>query len=151
VAGAVGAGRTGLRVSPIAPVNGLALDSDPATTFGHALAALAPLKLAYVHVVEGATGGPRDTLPGFDFPALRRAAGADPGHTAWMVNNGYSRDMAQAVLASGQADLVAFGKAFISNPDLGRRLRDNLPWAEGNRKTYYGGAAEGYTDYPVAA
>ncbi|EHR69035.1 NADH:flavin oxidoreductase [Burkholderiales bacterium JOSHI_001] len=150
VAAAVGAGRTGVRVSPIAPVNDLALDSDPAATFGHALAAVAPLKLAYVHVVEGSTGGPRDVVPGFDFQALRHAAGADQGNTAWMVNNGYTRDMAQAVVASGQADLVAFGKPFISNPDLGRRLRENLPWTEGNRKTYYGGGAEGYTDYPAA-
>jgi N-ethylmaleimide reductase len=68
-----------------------------------------------------------------------------------MVNNGYGRDMALDAVAQGRADLVAFGRPFISNPDLGRRLRENLPWAEGQRKTFYGGGAEGYTDYPPAA
>jgi N-ethylmaleimide reductase len=66
-----------------------------------------------------------------------------------MVNNGYSRDMALAAVASGAADLVAFGKLFISNPDLVRRLRDDLPLAALNPKTLYGGGAAGYTDYPA--
>jgi N-ethylmaleimide reductase len=64
-----------------------------------------------------------------------------------MVNNGYDRAMALEAVASGAADLVAFGRPFIGNPDLGRRLRDDLPWAPSDRKTYYGGSAGGYTDY----
>jgi 2,4-dienoyl-CoA reductase-like NADH-dependent reductase (Old Yellow Enzyme family) len=56
--------------------------------------------------------------------------------------------MALQAVASGVADLVAFGRPFIGNPDLGRRLRDDLPWAASDRKSYYGGGAGGYTDYP---
>jgi N-ethylmaleimide reductase len=59
--------------------------------------------------------------------------------------------MALEAVASGQADLVAFGKPFIANPDLGRRLREDWPWAEGDRKTFYLGGAHGYVDYPSYA
>jgi N-ethylmaleimide reductase len=65
-----------------------------------------------------------------------------------MVNNGYDKALADQALADG-ADLVAFGKAFIANPDLTRRLRENAPLNTGDRKTYYGGGATGYTDYPT--
>ena len=68
-----------------------------------------------------------------------------------MVNNGYDRDMAQEALASGRADIVAFGRAFISNPDLVERLKQNAPLNELNRDTLYGGGAKGYTDYPTLA
>jgi N-ethylmaleimide reductase len=64
-----------------------------------------------------------------------------------MVNNGYDRAMALQAVATAAADLVAFGRPFIGNPDLGRRLREDLPWAASDRKTYYGGGAAGYTDY----
>ncbi len=67
-----------------------------------------------------------------------------------MVNNGYSREMAMDALASGAADLVTFGRLFISNPDLVARLRADLPLAPLERETLYGGGAEGYTDYPPA-
>lgn len=141
VTGAIGGGRTGLRLSPVTPANDAAQDSHPQALFEHAVRALAPLNLAYIHVVEGATGGPRDIAP-FDYAALRRLFDG-----AWMVNNGYDRAMALDAVASGRADLVAFGKAFISNPDLGRRLREDRPLAEPDRLTFYGGGAAGYTDY----
>ena len=95
-------------------------------------------------MVEGATGGAREHAPG-GYAALRR-----PFPAAWMLNNGYDRSMALEAVASGRADLVAVGRPFIATPDHGRRLRDGLPWADGDRKTYYGGGAAGYTDYPVA-
>ena len=145
VAAVVGAGRTGLRLSPVTPANDAGLDSDPQALYGRALQRLAPLQLAFVHVIEGATGGARDPAP-FDYAALRRHFDG-----RWIVNNGYTGEMAQQAVATGQADAVAFGKPFIGNPDLGRRLREDLPWAESNRKTYYGGDAVGYTDYPVWA
>jgi N-ethylmaleimide reductase len=65
-----------------------------------------------------------------------------------MVNNGYDGALAHTAVAQG-ADLVAFGKPFIANPDLTRRLRDGLPLNEADRQTFYGGGAEGYTDYPA--
>ena len=147
----IGAGRTGLRLSPITPANDAAQDSDAAALYGAAVAALAPLKLAFLHIIEGATGGPRDLtdkgVKPFDYAALRALAGP----AAWMVNNGYDRAMALDAVASGHADLVAFGKPFIGNPDLGLRLRNGAPWAALNQKLLYGGGAAGYTDYPTLA
>lgn len=148
IAAEIGAGRTGLRLSPITPSNDAALDSDPQGLYELALQRLAPLKLAFVHVVEGSTGGPRDSAP-FDWAALR--ARFKDGHEAggWIVNNGYARAMAIDAVAAGRADAVAFGKAFIANPDLVERLRRDAPLAEAHRATFYGGGAEGYTDYPA--
>ncbi len=145
---AIGGGRTGVRLSPITPVNGAAQDSDVAALFDHIMRQLAPLNLAYVHVIEGQTGGPRDLsdkgVPPFDYQALRQHYKGP-----WMVNNGYNLAMANEVIAKGEADLVAIGRPFISNPDLGRRLREGAPLNELQRETLYGGGAAGYTDYPA--
>lgn len=142
---AIGAGRTGVRLSPVTPSNDIGQDSDPQALFNHVAERLAPLKLAFVHVIEGATGGARDVAP-FDFAAMRKKF-AGP----WVVNNGYTRQMAIDAVAEGRADAVAFGRPFISNPDLVQRLRDNSELQEGNRATYYGGGAEGFVDYPTLA
>ena len=146
VASAAGAGRTGVRLSPVNPGNDAGQDSHPQALYGRAVERIAALNLAYLHVIEGQTGGARDIAP-FDYAALRKAFGSG----AWMVNNGYDRTMALDAVASGGADLVAFGKPFIGNPDLGRRLRENLPLVTADRATYYGGTETGYTDYPAAA
>ena len=143
VSSAIGGGRTGLRLSPVTPANDAGIDSHVQQLYACVGRQLAPLKLAFVHVVEGATGGPRDIAP-FDYAALRRVIGAP-----WMVNNGYTRQMALDVVDSGGADLVAFGKAFIANPDLGRRLREDAPMNALNTALLYGGGPEGYTDYPT--
>jgi N-ethylmaleimide reductase len=66
-----------------------------------------------------------------------------------MVNNGYNREMALDAVASGRADLVAVGRPFIANPDLVRRWRENAPLNTPDSKTFYGGGAQGYTDYPA--
>ena len=100
-------------------------------------------RLAFVEVVEGQTAGARDFAP-FDYAALRRKFGG-----AWMVNNGYQRQMALDAVASGAADAVSFGRPFISNPDLVRRLRENAPLSALDASTLYGGGAKGYTDYPT--
>ncbi|WP_428420888.1 alkene reductase [Methylibium sp.] len=139
----IGTGRTGLRLSPVTPANDAAVDSDPQALFNHVAEQLAPLKLAFVHVIEGATGGPRDVAP-FDYEALRARVKAP-----WVVNNGYDRGMALDAVASGAADVVAFGRPFISNPDLVQRLRVDAPLATLDRDTLYGGGAKGYTDYPA--
>jgi N-ethylmaleimide reductase len=134
--------RVGFRMAPSSPANDIS-DSNPAALFGALVAALAERHLAYIHVVEGATQGPRDVTP-FDFLALRRAFSG-----AYIANNGYTRDMAIKAIRDNSADMIAFGRAFISNPDLVERLRVDAPLAEGDRATFYGGAAKGYTDYPV--
>ena len=148
VAAEIGGGRTGLRLSPITPVNDAAQDSDAQTLYEHVVRELAPLKLAFLHLIEGQTGGARDLsdkgVKPFDYAALRAIYGGP-----WLVNNGYSRQMAIDAVSSGAADAVAFGKPFISNPDLVRRLRDDAPLSPLVQATLYGGGAAGYTDYPA--
>ena len=148
VATEIGGGRTGLRLSPITPVNDAAQDSDAQALYEHVVRALAPLKLAFLHIIEGQTGGARDLSDKggkpFDYAALRAIYGGP-----WLVNNGYSRQMAVDAVGSGAADAVAFGKPFISNPDLVRRLREDAPLSPLVQATLYGGGAAGYTDYPA--
>ncbi len=139
----IGPGRVGLRLSPVTPANDIGQDSDPFALFSHVVKELAKLDFAFIEIVEGATGGARDFAP-FDYAALRKL-----WPNRWIVNNGYTRQMALQAVESGAADAVSFGKFFISNPDLTRRLRDDLEIAPLNQKTMYGGGAEGYTDYPA--
>lgn len=139
----IGAARTGLRLSPVSPANGIS-ESNPQALFNYAVEELEKRHPVYIHVVEGATGGPRDVAPDFSFEELRKRYSG-----AWMVNNGYDLALANAVLADGKADLVAFGKPFISNPDLVERLRRDAPLNELDRDTLYGGGAKGYIDYPT--
>jgi N-ethylmaleimide reductase len=150
VVDAVGGGRTGIRLSPVTPANDVH-DADPQPLFDYLIRQLAPLGLAYIHVIEGATGGPRelDDRP-FDYEALKAAYRAAGGKGAWMVNNGYDKPLAEEALKEGD-DLVAFGRPFISNPDLVRRLREGAPLNPWDKNTFYGGGEAGYTDYPALA
>jgi N-ethylmaleimide reductase len=143
----IGADRTGLRLSPVTPSNDAGQDSDAQGLFNYFVERLAPLRLAFIHVVEGATGGARDVAP-FDYAALRARFKANNEQGAWIVNNGYDRAMALTAVAGGYADMVAFGKPFISNPDLVQRLKLDTPLAPWHTETFYGGGAAGYIDYP---
>ena len=148
VTDAIGGDRTGIRLSPVTPAND-AFDARPQPLFEHLVHHLAALDLAYVHVIEGATGGPRTLADQpFDYRALRKAYRQGGGEGAWMVNNGLDGATARDALAAG-ADLVAFGRAWIANPDLVARLHAGGPFAKGDAATYYGGGAHGYTDYPA--
>ena len=148
VADAIGGERTGIRLSPVTPANDI-VDANPQPLFAYVVQQLAPLDLAYLHVIEGSTGGPRDIAERpFDYAALRQAWRDAGGTGAWMVNNGYDGALADQVLAEG-ADLVSFGRAFIANPDLVARLRQGGPFNKPERATFYGGAEKGYTDYPA--
>ncbi|KQN04082.1 alkene reductase [Sphingomonas sp. Leaf25] len=144
VAAEIGADRTGIRLSPVSPANGIDT-SDPQPLFDHIVGQLDALGIAYIHVVEGATGGPRDAVP-FDYAALRtRFRGT------YIANNGFDRALAEAHLADGKADLIAFGRPFIANPDLVERMQAGAPLAQIDPQTLYGGGAKGYTDYPALA
>ena len=142
VADEIGAGRVGVRLSPVTPAGDLR-DSDPQPLFERAVERLDTLGIAYIHVIEGATGGDRNVAP-FDYPALRRRFSG-----AWIVNNGYDRAMALDAVASQQADAVAFGVPYLANPDLVVRLEQDAPLNTPDSDTFYGGGAEGYTDYPT--
>ena len=142
VAAEAGADRTGIRISPVTPANDVS-DSNPQPLFDHIVDQLNALKLVYIHVIEGATGGPRDIAP-FDYAGLRKRFSG-----TYIANNGYDFKLATEVLEQNKADLIAFGKQFISNPDLVERLKLGAPLNPFDKSTFYGGGAKGYTDYPA--
>jgi N-ethylmaleimide reductase len=142
VSAEAGAERTGIRLSPVTPANDIS-DSDPQPLFDYITDQLNALKLVYIHVIEGATGGPRDIAP-FDYLSLRKRFTG-----AYIANNGYDFELANKVLAAGAADLIAFGKPFLANPDLVERLKRGAPLNAPDKATFYGGGAKGYTDYPA--
>jgi len=142
VAHEIGANRTGVRLSPASPASGVILASDEQPQFNYVVDALGKIGIAYIHVVEGATGGPRDATP-FDFGALRQRF-----RNVYIANNGYNLELANQRLENGKADLIAFGHDFIANPDLVERLKAGIPLAQMDMATIYGGGAKGYTDYP---
>jgi N-ethylmaleimide reductase len=142
VASVAGPERTGIRISPVTPANDVS-DSNPQPLFDHIVDGLNALKLVYIHVIEGATGGPRDIAP-FDYASLRKRF-----KQTYIANNGYDIALADKMLDSNAADLIAFGKPFISNPDLVERLKAGAPLNEWDKNTFYGGGAKGYTDYPT--
>lgn len=136
--------RVGIRISPVSPAND-ARDSNPQALFEHLVGRLDAAGIAFIHVVEGATRDDRDYLP-FDYAALRRTFGG-----AYIANNLLTRELAIEAIESGRADMVAFGRLFISNPDLPERLRLDAPLNTPDLATFYGGDAKGYTDYPTLA
>jgi N-ethylmaleimide reductase len=137
--------RVGVRLSPTNPFNDVA-DSDPAALFGHATEELDRLRFAYLHIIGRGRPDPiaKGELPDgkFFFRALARTA---------MPNNGYDLTRANAAIEDGTADMVSFAALFLANPDLPERLRRGGPFNPPDRKTFYGGDARGYTDYPALA
>ncbi len=144
VAAACGSGRVGIRLSPLSPVNGAALDSDPLGTYRHAVEQLSAFHLAYLHVIEGVTQGSRQIPADFDMQALRHAFKG-----TYIANNGYDLALALEARRQNLADLISFGRLYIANPDLVERLRAGAPLNVPDRETFFGGGARGYTDYPA--
>ncbi|NTB97344.1 alkene reductase [Agrobacterium tumefaciens] len=140
-------GYVGIRLSPITPDAGnTPLDSQVMDTYGYLIEKLNDYNLAYMHFVEGATAASRDVPAGIDLAALRRIFKG-----SYIANNGYTLAMAKDARSAGSADVIAFGRPFIANPDLVARFKNNLPLAEADKSTFYGGGAEGYTDWPMAS
>ncbi|WP_313616583.1 alkene reductase [Agrobacterium sp.] len=149
----IGAGRTGIRLSPVTPANDIA-EPAPQPLYEYVVKQLGGRGLSFIHVVEGATGGPRDLSESgspFDYDALRAAYVNAGGKGLWIANNGYTRETAIEAVANGKADAIAFGRPFIANPDLVRRLKENAELNALQPDKLYGGGAEGYTDYPALA
>ncbi len=134
-------GRVGVRFSPFSHAGGVEL-GDPVETCLAAIGEAQRAGLAYIHLVEGETGGERTATP----EQLATLKAAFEG--AYMANNGYDRAMAMAAVEDGDADLVCFGVPYIANPDLATRLERDAPLNEPRPELFYGGGAEGYTDYP---
>lgn len=142
VAKQIGAERTGVRISPVSPANAISC-TNPQPQYDYVAEQLSALGVVYLHVVEGATGGSRDIAP-FNYDSLRQRF-----KNTYLANNGYNTELASAQLAQNKADLFAFGRPFISNPDLVERLKTGAALNALDATTLYGGGAKGYTDYPT--
>ncbi len=140
-----GPARVGVRLSPTNPYNDIA-DSNPAATFATAVSELNSFGLAYLHVVEPGTGDP---IAAGETPDIRFFRKLWRG--ALIANKGYDRERANAVIRDGIADLVSFAALYLANPDLPERFRRGVAFNSPDRKTFYGGGAPGYTDYPFLA
>lgn len=144
-----GSDRVGVRLSPLGTFNDMA-DADPEALFGYVAERLNEFDLAYLHLVDSthvAGNATRDT-PEPRADALVRLI-RERYRGTLIVCGGYDRARAEAALSEGRADLVAFGRPFIANPDLPDRLRDNAPLNPPDPDTFYGGGAKGYVDYPT--
>ena len=135
---AIGGDRVGVRLSPGSGFNSIA-EPEPEAVYAYVIAELAKRPLAYLHVM--------DSQPGWDVGALARRH--YPG--TLILAGGFDRARADAAIAAGQADLIAFGVPFLANPDLVERLRRAAPLNAPDKATFYGGDARGYTDYPTLA
>lgn len=142
VAAAIGTDRTAIRISPGHRFNDIT-EVDPHATYDALLRALAPHDLLYLHVME--------TQPHAGYSTIEQARELYPG--TLMVNEGFSREFdiagADRMVADGTADLVAYGRRFLANPDLPTRLRRGAELNEPDRSTFYQGGPKGYTDYPT--
>ena len=144
-----GADRVAVRLGPDGSFGDMG-DSDPEALFTFVAAELAQRQIAYLHLIEprvkGNVADETRTQAPVAAPLIRRVF---PG--TLIVAGGFDGNAAEEILQSGAADLVAFGRHFIANPDLPERLRRRLPLNPYDRDTFYGGTAVGYTDYPAHA
>jgi N-ethylmaleimide reductase len=141
-----GADRVGVRISPSGEWGGIS-DSNPEATFSHVARVLDEYKIAYLHVIEPRIKGD-DTLHEGQAPVATKYL--RPHFSGPIIAaGGFDGDSAQAIVASGDADLVAFGRHFSSNPDLPYRLKHNLPLTPYVRAAFWGGDEKHYSDFPA--
>ncbi|MDP2153040.1 MAG: alkene reductase [Methylotenera sp.] len=141
VVAVAGSDKVGVRLSPVNPFNDMK-DSNPQALFNYVTESLNQFNLAYLHVVEGGIHGGGIADP-FDFDALRKLFKGP-----YMANLAYDKARGNTVIASGHADVVAYGVPFIANPDLVERFRTDAPLNDADSSSFYGGTEKGYTDYP---
>ncbi len=142
---AIGAERTGIRLSPYGVFNDMAIFDDLEVTFEELARALGSLKLAYVHVVDHSSMGTPPVSESVK-TKIQQAFGG-----TIIASGGLDKEKAEAILQSGAAQLVAFGRPYLANPDLVTRMRENKPLNAPNFDTFYTPGPEGYTDYPLAS
>jgi N-ethylmaleimide reductase len=143
-----GADRVGVRLSPYGVANDSG-EADPMPLYSHVIRALDPSGLAYLHFIEPrSSGAGRAEVNHQNVPSAMVLF--RPIWRGVLISaGGFTGETAEAAIADGHADAIAFGRIFISNPDLPRRLREGFPLTPYNRATFYGGEETGYTDYPV--
>jgi N-ethylmaleimide reductase len=136
-----GADMVGIRISPVNPFNNMH-DSNPQALFNYVAEQLNQFNLAYLHAVEGGIHGV-GKADAFDFEQMRKLYKG-----AYMANLSYDKVRGNAAIASGHADVIAYGVPFIANPDLVERYKTDAALNEADSKSFYGGTEKGYTDYP---
>lgn len=134
--------KIGIRLSPVASFNSMH-DADPMATFLELICALNERDILYIHCVEASERAIRPSKQVFDFAKLRQRF-----QGLYIANNCFTKELAISTLKNNEADLISFGRPFIGNPDLVRRLRYDYPLTDAPMNTWYGGGAEGYTDWP---
>jgi N-ethylmaleimide reductase len=148
VIGVWGANRVAVRLTPYGIANGSG-EADPMPLYAYVVKALDRLGLAYLHFIEPrSSGAGRAEVNHQNVPSAMVLF-----RPLWsgvlMTAGGFTGETAEAAIAEGHADAIAFGRIFISNPDLPRRLQRGFPITPYNRATFYGGDVTGYTDYPA--
>jgi N-ethylmaleimide reductase len=142
-----GKDRVGVRISPLSPTNGMT-DSEPVATFTQAAHDLASLGIAYLHVIEPGVNGTLSRPASAQSPELASGFFRPLFPGTIIAAGGHSAATGTARIKQNEADLIAYGRLFIANPDLPARFRLDAPLAKPQRATFYGGNAAGYTDYP---
>jgi len=140
---AIGAGRVGLRISPYGVFNGMAPDAEMDALYLRLVEEMNALGIAYIHVVDHSSMGAPEPSPALK-AAIRAAFKG-----RYILSGGYDAARATADLDAGRGDLVAFGRPFISNPDLVSKLASGAALAPADPATFYTPGEHGYTDYPV--
>ena len=143
-----GANRVGVRLSPYGIANGSG-EADPMPLYTHVVKALDRLGLAYLHLIEPRSSGAGRAEVNWQNVPSAMVLFRPLWRGVLMTAGGFTGETAEAAIAQGHADAIAFGRIFISNPDLPRRLQHGFPLTPYNRATFYGGEEVGYTDYPV--
>lgn len=137
------ADRIGIRISPMGPFNGLDNGDDQEQAAIYLIQELSKRQLAYLHLSEPDWAGGKPYTDAFRAKIRASFAGVIIGAGA------YDKEKAESLIDRGLIDAVAFGRDYIANPDLVERLRQHAPLNEPRSESFYGGGAEGYTDYPV--
>lgn len=150
VVAAVGAARTAIRLSPYGRANDSG-EADPMPLYSYVVGELDRLGLAYLHLIEPrASGAGQREVDHQDVPSAAELF-RPMWHGPLIAAGNFTADSAEAFVSAGHADAIAFGRFFISNPDLPERIRRRAAFTPYDRKTFYGGGAAGYTDYPALA
>ncbi len=145
VVAAISADRVGVRLSPVTTFNDI-IDDNPQETFEYVVGELNRFGLAFLDILQGIGGAPKEDWPPFDYERLRALYQGN-----LILNNDYGYTSAMAAVESGATDAIAFGRLLIANPDLVERFRRGLPFNPLDYATLYGGEEKGYTDYPFLA
>ncbi|MEA2869469.1 MAG: N-ethylmaleimide reductase [Bradyrhizobium sp.] len=143
-----GADRVGVRLSPYGVANDSG-EADPMPLYTHVIKSLDPLGLAYLHFIEPRSSGAGRAEVNHQNVPSAMVLFRPIWNGVLIAAGGFTGETADAAIAAGRADAIAFGRIFISNPDLPRRLQHGYPLTPYNRATFYGGEETGYTDYPV--